>query len=158
MEATGRTRSRSGSGGSKRYKKLSKEQLLLTIKKKKECNAKAQSIVESMLDPVDDSSDFLLKIKDINQCHYQDIIEERALLKLCGYPLCNEKLTEIPTKQYHISTKTNRVYDITERKNFCTNSCFKASNYLKEQMLTSPLWLREQEIIPEFKLLDINKD
>lgn len=45
------------------------------------------------------------------------------------------------------------MYDITERKKFCSNSCFKSSNYLKEQLLTSPLWLRDQELLPEIKLL-----
>ena len=37
-----------------------------------------------------------------------------------------------------------QVYDITERKNFCSNSCFKRSNFLKSQVSTSPLWLREK--------------
>lgn len=59
----------------------------------------------------------------------------------------------IPAKQYHISRATNKVYDITERKKFCSNSCFKSSNYLKEQLLTSPLWLRDQEALPEIRLL-----
>lgn len=45
------------------------------------------------------------------------------------------------------------MYDITERKKFCSNLCFKSSNYLKEQLLTSPLWLRDQEILPKIKLL-----
>lgn len=59
----------------------------------------------------------------------------------------------IPDKQYHISTVANKVYDITDRKKFCSNLCFKASNYLKEQLLTSPLWLRDQEVLPDIKLL-----
>lgn len=59
----------------------------------------------------------------------------------------------MPKKQYHISLITNKVYDITERKNFCSNGCFKESNFIKEQMLTSPLWMRNQETIPEFKLM-----
>ena len=37
-----------------------------------------------------------------------------------------------------------QVYDITERKNFCSDSCFKRSNFLKAQVSTSPLWLRER--------------
>lgn len=62
----------------------------------------------------------------------------------------------IPKKQFHISTVSNKVYDITERKNFCSSDCFKASNYLKVQLLTSPLWLRDVEDIPEFKLLSLD--
>lgn len=59
----------------------------------------------------------------------------------------------MPKKQYHISLQTNKVYDITERKHFCSNACFKESSFIKEQMLTSPLWMRNQEKIPEFKLM-----
>ena len=59
-------------------------------------------------------------------------------------------------QQYQISTVSNKVYDITDRKKFCSTQCFKASEYIKSQMLTSPLWLRHQETIPEFKLLKTN--
>lgn len=59
----------------------------------------------------------------------------------------------MPKKQFHISLVNKKVYDITERKNFCSNNCFKASNFIKEQMLTSPLWMRNQENVPEFKLM-----
>lgn len=59
----------------------------------------------------------------------------------------------MPKKQFHISLATKKVYDITERKYFCTNHCFKASNFIKEQLLTSPLWMRNQIIVPEFKLM-----
>lgn len=87
----------------------------------------------------------------------EDVIEERAIIKLCGYVLCSNALTKIIDQRYHISTTKNKVYDITRRKNFCSSHCYGASNYLLEQMLTSPLWLRDKEEIPEFKIL-LNKD
>ncbi|GAB0099355.1 Putative RNA polymerase II subunit B1 CTD phosphatase RPAP2 homolog [Sergentomyia squamirostris] len=139
----------------KRAQNYSKEQLLHALKKKKECTAKAQIVVEKCIEKEVEESQFLSSLENINQCHYQDIVEERAIIKLCGYPLCPEELKQIPKKQFHISLQTNKVYDITERKNFCSNNCFKASNYLKVQLLTSPLWLRDVEDIPEFKLLKI---
>lgn len=93
----------------------------------------------------------------INQSHYDDIVEERSIIKLCGYPLCSEKLGDKPKKQYQISTAHNKVYDITERKNFCSNNCYRSSIFLKEQVLTTPLWVRrEEDIIPEFKLLSLD--
>lgn len=97
----------------------------------------------------------IFQLQDINQSHYLDIIEERAITESCGYPLCSNKLSSIPKQKYHISFATNKVYDLSERKNFCSASCFKRSNYVKEQLLTSPLWLRDQEDIPEFKLLSL---
>lgn len=137
----------------KRISKLSKEQLELALRKKRECNGKALKIVEELIEQRIDSESFLEKLNDINQSHYDDIVDERSIIKFCGYPLCDEILTNVPTKQYHISTATNKVYDITDRKKFCSNSCFKSSNYLKEQLLTSPLWLRDQETLPDIKLL-----
>ncbi|XP_037025213.1 putative RNA polymerase II subunit B1 CTD phosphatase RPAP2 homolog [Bradysia coprophila] len=137
----------------KRISKLSKEQLELALRKKRECNSKALKIVEELIEHHIDHNSFIEKLQNINQSHYDDIVEERSITKICGYPLCEEVLTDIPSKQFHISTTTNKVYDITERKKFCSNSCFKSSNYLKEQLLTSPLWLRDQETLPDIKLL-----
>ncbi|XP_065088213.1 putative RNA polymerase II subunit B1 CTD phosphatase RPAP2 homolog [Ochlerotatus camptorhynchus] len=138
----------------RKARNFSKEQLQLALRKKKECNSKAQKIVETLLEPVDDVDKFLLMLKDINQCHFEDVVQERAIQKICGYPLCQNVLSNVPQQKYVISLSNKKVYDITERKNFCSGDCFKASNFIKEQMLTSPLWLRAQEDIPEFKLLN----
>lgn len=76
---------------------------------------------------------------------------------LCGYPLCDITLADIPKQQYIISKTQNKVFDITERKKFCSNKCYKSSVYLKEQILTTPLWVRkEDDILPEFKLLSFD--
>ncbi|XP_062549071.1 putative RNA polymerase II subunit B1 CTD phosphatase RPAP2 [Armigeres subalbatus] len=138
----------------RKAKNFSKEQLQLALRKKKECNAKAQTIVEALLDPVDDVETFLTMLRDINQSHFEDVIQERAIQKVCGYPLCAKELLNIPQQKYVISLSNKKVYDITERKNFCSGDCYKASNFIKEQMLTSPLWLRNQEDIPVFRLLN----
>lgn len=98
------------------------------------------------------------QLAHINQSHYDDIIEERAIMKLCGYPLCDAELFDVPTKQYHISATQNKVFDITQRKNFCSSKCYKSSEYLKEQLLTTPLWVRkDDDKLPEFKLLTFDK-
>lgn len=47
---------------------------------------------------------------------YQDIVEERAITKICGYAICGRKIPEMPQKQFHISAKANKLYDITDRK------------------------------------------
>ena len=83
----------------------------------------------------------------------EDVIEERAISKLCGYILCDKPLTMEIKQRYFISTKNNKVYDISKRKNFCSSLCYGASNFLLEQLLTSPLWLRDKEDIPNFQLL-----
>nr|XP_021188106.2 putative RNA polymerase II subunit B1 CTD phosphatase RPAP2 [Helicoverpa armigera] len=137
---------------------MSKEQIRQAILKKRECNAKAQQIVESLLER-DVTESFLLQcLPDINQSHFDDIIEERSIIHLCGYPICQKTLSvkDIPKQKYRISLKTNKVYDITGRKNFCSNSCYNAAMFVKKQMLTSPLWFREYENIPTFHLLKLD--
>lgn len=86
----------------------------------------------------------------------EDVIEERAITKLCGYVLCEKPITVVMNQRYHISLKEKKVYDVSKRKNFCSSSCFGASNYLLEQMLTSPLWSRDKEETPKFRIFTKN--
>ena len=82
--------------------------------------------------------------RKLSSCLPQDAVEERSLVKVCGYPLCNKPHDAGKIKQkFHISTVTNKVYNVEERKQFCSAVCFKASNFFKDQLETSPLWLRE---------------
>ncbi|XP_076650066.1 putative RNA polymerase II subunit B1 CTD phosphatase RPAP2 isoform X2 [Halictus rubicundus] len=110
-------------------------------------------LVEQLLEPNIDVQWLLDNLQYMNRCHMEDVIEERAVIKLCGYVLCSNPLVVVINQKYHISTKQNKVYDVTRRKNFCSSRCYGACNYLLEQMLTSPLWLRDKEDIPDFKVL-----
>lgn len=141
-----------------KIEEMTKEQVRQAILKKRECNAKAQQIVESLLEPSVSEAYFLQCLPDINQTHFEDIIEERTIIHLCGYPLCDKALSmkDIPKQKYRISLKTNKVYDITARKSFCSNACYNSAMYVKKQMLTSPLWFREYEKIPTFHLLKLD--
>ncbi|XP_059544835.1 putative RNA polymerase II subunit B1 CTD phosphatase RPAP2 isoform X5 [Myotis daubentonii] len=73
--------------------------------------------------------------------------------------LLEENITEeflmecVPKQKYKISTKTNKVYDITERKCFCSNFCYKASKFFEAQIPKTPVWVREEERHPDFQLL-----
>lgn len=141
-----------------KVEEMTKEQIRQAIIKKQECNAKAQRIVESLLEKHIQIDYFLKTLADINQNHFEDVIEERSILHLCGYPICPKALSEkeIPKQKYRISMKTNKVYDITARKSFCSNLCYKSAMHVKKQMLTSPLWFREYEKIPTFHLLPLD--
>lgn len=93
--------------------------------------------------------------------HYKDAMEERSIAKLCGYPVCSNKLgnvrlfrlehicpdqehimfmscnvfmsffLEVPSQKYKISTKTNKVYDLTERKVNNTHLCLDHRTFEK---------------------------
>ncbi|KAG5323230.1 RPAP2 phosphatase, partial [Acromyrmex heyeri] len=128
----------------------------LAITKKKQCDAKALAIVMQLLESHVDSDWLLQNLGFISKNHMEDVIEERAIVKLCGYVLCSNQLTVIIRQQYHISTRKNKVYDVSKRKNFCSSLCYGAANFLLEQMLESPLWLREKEDIPVFQILPVN--
>jgi len=132
--------------------------LVAELKKKKECKKKALNIVVELIDGELEEDVLLHKLRSINACHYEDVVEERFILKQCGYPMCSQHLTNIPTKKYSISSTYNKVYDITERKKFCSDLCYKSSKYLHCQLLTSPLWLRDLETIPKFKLFKASSE
>uniref|UniRef100_A0A8C2T6X1 RNA polymerase II subunit B1 CTD phosphatase RPAP2 homolog n=1 Tax=Coturnix japonica TaxID=93934 RepID=A0A8C2T6X1_COTJA len=133
-----------------RYRKAALE---ASTRKKIELERKALRIVEQLLEE-DITEEFLLNSgKCITPSHYKDVVDERSIIKLCGYPVCQNKLENVPKQKYRISTKTNRVYDITERKCFCSNFCYKASKYFEAQISKSPVWMREEEIPSDIELL-----
>lgn len=122
-----------------------KKLLEAKIRKQVACEEKAFRVVERLIEnPI--SEEFLLDAcQFIAPHHYEDIVEERAITKTCGYPVCSKPLTNILKQKYHISTRDNKVYDITERKNYCSNQCYKASKHLQLQISTTPLWTRKDE-------------
>lgn len=135
-----------------------REAIKKTIQRRDECKKKAAKIVEEMLE-VSVSQEWLLgALHDLSQQDYQDAVEERAILLYCGYPICQNKLTRVPTQKYRICVKTNKVYDITERKEYCSDSCYHASVFLKKQLHDGPLWLRDEtEATTDYELLEKQK-
>ncbi|XP_026231155.1 putative RNA polymerase II subunit B1 CTD phosphatase rpap2 isoform X2 [Anabas testudineus] len=152
--------SKTSKKGGKRVKALTpeeearrREEVKERLREKLELEKRALKVVERLLeDSV--AEEFLVDCaKFITQANYKDAIEERFIAKLCGYPICPNKLGKIPTQQYKISTKTNKVYDITERKCFCSNFCYKASKEFELQIPKTALWLRQHESPPEIRLM-----
>ncbi|XP_034365377.1 putative RNA polymerase II subunit B1 CTD phosphatase RPAP2 isoform X2 [Arvicanthis niloticus] len=128
-------------------------ELEAAVRRKVEFERKAIRIVEQLLEE-DITEEFLKECGTfITPAHYSDVVDERSIIKLCGYPLCQKKLGVIPKQKYRISTKTNKVYDITERKSFCSNFCYRASKFFETQIPKTPVWVREEERPPDFQLL-----
>ncbi|XP_015127207.1 putative RNA polymerase II subunit B1 CTD phosphatase RPAP2 [Diachasma alloeum] len=142
----------------KAVKAVKKLPTAILLQRKVECDAKALKIVEHLIETKVEEGWMLKNLGQINRSHVEDVIEERAIMKLCGYALCDNPLTKVVNKQYKISTLRNKVYDVQKTKNFCSFWCYSASEYLLEQMLTSPLWLRAEEEIPDFILFDKPKE
>ncbi|KAI5092601.1 putative RNA polymerase II subunit B1 CTD phosphatase rpap2 isoform 1 [Silurus meridionalis] len=130
-----------------------KEILKESLRERLELERRALQVVERLLDD-SVTEDFLVDCaRLITPANYRDAVEERSIAKMCGYPVCSNKLVNVPRQRFKISTKTNKVYEITERKCFCCNFCYKASKYLEVQISKSPLWLRKEERPSEVKLL-----
>ncbi|XP_028988008.1 putative RNA polymerase II subunit B1 CTD phosphatase rpap2 isoform X2 [Betta splendens] len=154
------------SGGSSKAAKMGKRSVLTAeeearrreevkekLRERMELERRALKVVERLLED-SISEDFLVDCaKFITQANYKDAVEERSIAKLCGYPICSNKLGKIPTQKYKISTKTNKVYDITERKFYCSNFCYKASKEFELQISPTALWLRPHESPPKIKLM-----
>ncbi|XP_059200950.1 putative RNA polymerase II subunit B1 CTD phosphatase rpap2 isoform X2 [Centropristis striata] len=160
MEAEERRSGKTAKKGGKRVKAMTAEEearrrevVKETLREKFDLEKRALKIVERLLeDSV--AEDFLVDCaKFIAPANYKDTVEERSIAKLCGYPICSNKMGKVPKQQYKICTKTNKVYDITERKSFCSNFCYKASKEFELQISTTPLWLRQHESPPEVKLM-----
>ncbi|XP_076920955.1 putative RNA polymerase II subunit B1 CTD phosphatase RPAP2 homolog [Bidens hawaiensis] len=61
---------------------------------------------------------------------YHDVITERSIARICGYPLCTNPLPspEPPKKgRYRISLKEHKVYDMLETHVYCSTKCLSES-------------------------------
>ncbi|OQV24080.1 putative RNA polymerase II subunit B1 CTD phosphatase RPAP2 [Hypsibius exemplaris] len=94
--------------------------------------------------------------KFIDGNYYGDIVTERAIDKLCGYPICPNRLKCDPyssKQQYQINVSTNTVYDVAERKCFCSSRCYAASVLYQKQLSETPVWLRANERMEKVRAL-----
>ncbi|XP_037513149.1 putative RNA polymerase II subunit B1 CTD phosphatase rpap2 [Rhipicephalus sanguineus] len=121
-----------------------RQAILKTIERRDSCKKRAAQIVEEMLESSLSEEWLLGVLHELSQQDYQDAVEERTIVRLCGYPLCNKNIAQVPKQQYHICMKTKKVYDITHRKQYCSNTCYRASTFLKGQLWDGPLWLRDE--------------
>lgn len=61
----------------------------------------------------------------MSRSDYEDVVTERSITSVCGYPLCRNALpSDRPRKgRYRISLKEHKVYDLEETYMFCSSSC-----------------------------------
>lgn len=134
------------------------EELRKKIVYRVSCEERAHRIVERLIDNPVTQEHLLDCLQYITPSHYADVVEERAVSKLCGYPLCLNSLGNVPKQKYMISTKTNKVYDIEARKNFCGSKCYKASKHLEVQISDDPVWMRKNLPPRQYHLLSLEMD
>ncbi|KAK7100331.1 putative RNA polymerase II subunit B1 CTD phosphatase RPAP2 isoform X2 [Littorina saxatilis] len=130
-----------------------KAEMETKIRERVACEAKAFDVINRLIESGITAEYLLEACRFIDHSHYGDIVEERTIGHLCGYPVCSNKLAKVAKKKYHISTRTNTVYDITERKKFCSNECYRSSQYLQKQIPQTPVWTRRNEPAIKIELL-----
>ncbi|KAL6139119.1 hypothetical protein ACLB2K_064396 [Fragaria x ananassa] len=63
----------------------------------------------------------------ISRSDYTDVVTERSIADLCGYPLCSNPLPPEASRtrkgHYRISLKEHKVYDLRETKLYCSSKC-----------------------------------
>lgn len=61
----------------------------------------------------------------MSRSDYEDVVTERSITNVCGYPLCCNRLpSNRPQKgRYRISLKEHKVYDLHETHMYCSSSC-----------------------------------
>ncbi|XP_021734525.1 putative RNA polymerase II subunit B1 CTD phosphatase RPAP2 homolog [Chenopodium quinoa] len=79
----------------------------------------------ALLDGIEDDGQLFAAGPLMSRSDYGDVVTERTIANLCGYPLCPNSLpAEHPKKgQYRISIKEHRVYDLHETYLYCCSSC-----------------------------------
>ncbi|KAK4491336.1 hypothetical protein RD792_002072 [Penstemon davidsonii] len=72
----------------------------------------------------------------ISQSDYQDVVTERTIANMCGYPICSNSLpSERPWKgRYRISLTEHTVYDLQETYMYCSSSCLINSRAFAESL------------------------
>ncbi|VVB15209.1 unnamed protein product [Arabis nemorensis] len=83
----------------------------------------------AMLDGITDQKQLIAARKLMSRLDYEDVVTERTIAKLCGYPLCRTSLpSEVSRRgKYRISLKEHRVYDLQETRKFCSADCLISS-------------------------------
>ncbi|KAF9137063.1 RNA polymerase II associated protein 2 [Mortierella sp. GBA39] len=125
--------------------KLNRKQQLIqqNIELRKKFETMVLQWQEVLLDPVTEET-LGEAANRIKQSHYKEIIEERNIAKLCGYPLCAKPPRDIKGK-FRISLQERKVFDISVLKQYCSSTCLTASRWLEGQLTEDPLYLRDND-------------
>ncbi|KAF9328012.1 RNA polymerase II associated protein 2 [Podila minutissima] len=125
--------------------KLNKKQILLqqNFDLKRKYESMVLEWIEILCDPVSEAT-LGEAANRLKQSHYQEVIEERKIGNLCGYPLCSRPPRDIKGK-FRISLSERKVFDISVLKLYCSSTCLAASRWLEGQLTEEPLYLNNSD-------------
>ncbi|KAI8096607.1 Rtr1/RPAP2 family-domain-containing protein [Halteromyces radiatus] len=73
---------------------------------------------------------------------YDEIVEERCVQSICGYPLCSRPPQQQQSR-YRISLSQRKVFDQSELASYCSLPCLQKSKYYNMQLSEDPVWIRD---------------
>ncbi|XP_010551019.1 PREDICTED: putative RNA polymerase II subunit B1 CTD phosphatase RPAP2 homolog [Tarenaya hassleriana] len=92
-------------------------------------NEAVRKLQLALLDGITDQKQLFAAGSLMSRSDYEDVVTERTIAKLCGYPLCGSSLPSEPSRRgrYRISLKEHKVYDMQEACKFCSSDCLISS-------------------------------
>ncbi|KAI3802423.1 hypothetical protein L1987_30555 [Smallanthus sonchifolius] len=70
----------------------------------------------------------------LSKSNYHDVVTERSIAQMCGYPLCLNSLAWSTKGRYCISLKEHKVYDLLETHMYCSTKCVVDSRAYEESL------------------------
>lgn len=101
-------------------------------------------IQTTLLDGVKTEAQLHAAANLLSKSDYEDVVTERTIANLCGYPLCNTKPAASEEQQqqqrkrkgrYRISLKDHKVYDLQETWLYCSTPCLINSRTFSDCLL-----------------------
>ncbi|KAJ3041838.1 RNA polymerase II associated protein 2 [Rhizophlyctis rosea] len=89
---------------------------------------------------------------------YNEVVVERAAVKICGYPLCEQVPKvgpQVRKGKYRIDTREQKVYDITELNSYCSPQCLAASKYTLSQLSPDPAYMRNFDTMQAIEIIPL---
>ncbi|XP_022980004.1 putative RNA polymerase II subunit B1 CTD phosphatase RPAP2 homolog isoform X1 [Cucurbita maxima] len=79
----------------------------------------------ALLDGIHNENQLFAAGSLMSRSDYEDVVTERSIANLCGYPLCQSNLPSDNTRKgrYRISLKEHKVYDLEETYKYCSSTC-----------------------------------
>ncbi|VDN04567.1 unnamed protein product [Thelazia callipaeda] len=98
--------------------------------------------IVSLTENVDE--DMLQKsINNLDQSSWMELVEERYLGRICGFPLCNNAVKMKKSQKYRIDLRSKKIFERSaDVDKFCSRDCFLRSAAVKAQLEVEPLWIR----------------
>lgn len=96
-----------------------------------------------LLEGIKSETQLLIAASLLSKPDYNDVVTERSIAQICGYPLCtNSLLSSEPSNKggkYRISLKEHKVYDLSETRMYCSTKCVVNSRAYTESLLDERL-------------------